>query len=162
MTWFDFGVLGILVVSVGVSLLRGLAREMVSLCVWVGGFVLAIYFGGYLARYLPQNYGPLLPGLMGFLIVFGGTLLVGWLVGMALTSAVRASGLAPADRALGVLFGLVRGLLVVLIVVFLGGLTPFPREAFWRDAFLSGPFETAVLALRPHLPASLQKDLKYR
>jgi membrane protein required for colicin V production len=52
--------------------------------------------------------------------------------------------------------------MIVLVVVFLGGLTPLPREPFWRDALLSGPFETGVLALRPYLPASLRADLKYR
>jgi len=81
---------------------------------------------------------------------------------MALSSAVRASGLAPADRALGLLFGVVRGLLVVLVIVLLAGLTPLPRERFWRDAFLSGPFESVALALRPHLPARLGQHLKYR
>jgi len=45
MTWFDFGVLVVLVVSVAISLLHGLAREMVSLGVWVGGFILATLFG---------------------------------------------------------------------------------------------------------------------
>jgi membrane protein required for colicin V production len=88
-------------------------------------------------------------------------LLVGWIVNMALSSAVRASGLAPADRALGSLFGLVRGLVFVLAIVLLGGLTPLPRQPFWRDALLSGPFETAALALRPYLPARLGQHLKY-
>jgi membrane protein required for colicin V production len=162
MTWFDFGVLGILVVSVAISLLRGLAREMVSLGVWVGGFILAMFFGSSVAGYLPQTLGPLVSQLVGFLIVFGLVLVIGWIVSMALSSAVRAAGLAPADRALGFLFGLVRGLLIVLVVVLLAGLTPLPREPFWRDAFLSGPFETAALALRPYLPAGLGKNLKYR
>src|SRR5690349_21966502 len=101
MTLFDFGVLGILVVSVAISLLRGLAREMVSLGVWVGGFILATYFGGYVAAYLPQGLQPLWSALIGFLIIFALVLVIGWIVGMALSSAVRASGLAPADRALG-------------------------------------------------------------
>jgi membrane protein required for colicin V production len=162
MTLFDLGVLGILVVSIAISLLRGLSREMVSLGVWVGGFVLATYFGSYVAGLLPQSLQPLWAALIGFLIIFGVVLLAGWIVAMALSSAVRASGLAPADRALGSLFGLVRGLLVVLVVVLLAGLTPLPREPFWRDAFLSGPFETAALALRPHLPARLGQHLKYR
>jgi membrane protein required for colicin V production len=162
MTLFDIGVLGILVVSVAISLLRGLSREMVSLGVWVGGFVLATYFGSYVAGFMPQSLQPLWAALIGFLIIFGVVLLAGWIVGMALSSAVRASGLAPADRAMGSLFGLVRGLLVVLVIVLLAGLTPLPREAFWREAFLSGPFETAALALRPHLPARLGQHLKYR
>jgi membrane protein required for colicin V production len=162
MTLFDFGVLGILVVSIAISLLRGLAREMISLGVWVGGFILATFFGSYVAGYMPESLQPLWSALIGFLIIFGVVLIVGWIAGMALSSAVRASGLAPADRALGSLFGLVRGLLIVLVFVLLAGLTPLPRERFWRDAFLSGPFETVALALKPHLPARLGQHLRYR
>jgi len=162
MTWFDFGVLSVLVVSVAISLLHGLAREMVSLGVWVGGFILSTLFGGQVASLLPQSLSPLMSALMGFLIVFGVVLVIGWIVGLALSSAVRASGLGPADRALGSVFGLVRGLIIVLVVVLLAGLTPLPREAFWREAALSGPFETAALALRPYLPAGLMQRLKYR
>jgi membrane protein required for colicin V production len=162
MTWFDCVVLGVLVVSVAVSLLHGLVREMISLGVWVGGFILATFFGGHVAGYLPQSLSPLLSALMGFLLVFGVVLLIGWIAGMALSSVVRASGLGPADRALGSVFGLVRGLVIVLAVVLLAGLTPLPRESFWRDAFFSGPFETAALAIRPYLPTGLAHRLKYR
>ena len=162
MTWFDFGVFVVLVVSIAISLLHGLAREMISLGVWVGGFILATLFGGHVAGFLPQSLGPLLSALVGFLIVFGVVLVVGWIAGLALSSAVRASGLGPADRALGSVFGLVRGLIIVLVVVLLAGLTPLPREPFWRDAALSGPFETAVLALRPYMPARLAQRVKYR
>ena len=162
MTWFDFGVLSVLVVSVAISLLHGLAREMVSLGVWVGGFILSTRFGGQVTGLLPQSLSPLLSALMGFLIVFGVVLMIGWIVGLALSSAVRASGLGPADRALGSVFGFVRGLIIVLVVVLLAGLTPLPREPFWREAALSGPFETAALALRPYLPAGLMQRLKYR
>ncbi len=49
MTWFDFGVLLILVVSVVLSLFQGLVREMISLGGWVGGFILAMFFGGHVA-----------------------------------------------------------------------------------------------------------------
>ena len=101
-------------------------------------------------------------GVLIVLVVFGVVLIVGWIVGLALSSAVRASGLGPADRALGSVFGLVRGLIIVLVVVLLAGLTPLPREAFWREAALSGPFETAALALRPYLPAGLAQRMKYR
>jgi membrane protein required for colicin V production len=75
---------------------------------------------------------------------------------------VRASGLGPADRALGGVFGLVRGLIIVLVIVLLAGLTPLPREPFWRGALLSGPFETAALTLRPYLPEGLSRRLRYR
>src|SRR6266536_1039099 len=154
MTWFDFGVLIVLVVSVVISLFHGLVREMISLGGWVGGFILAMFFGGKVAGLLPQSLSPLMSGLIGFLLVFAGVL--------AISSAVRASGLAPADRALGGVFGFVRGLIIVLVVVVLAGLTPLPREPFWHEALLSGPFEAAAQALRPYLPEGLARRLRYR
>lgn len=162
MTWFDFGFLVVLFVSVVISLFQGLVREMVSLGGWVGGFILATVFGGKIALLLPQSLGPFMSALIGFLLVFVGVLAVAWLVGLVMTSAVRASGLAPADRALGAVFGIVRGLIIVLVVVVLAGLTPLPREPFWRDALLSGPFETVAMALRPYLPEGLASRMKYR
>ena len=162
MTWFDFGVLMVLVVSVVLSLFQGLVREMISLGGWVGGFILAMFFGGSVAGLLPQSLSPLMSALIGFLLVFAGVLAIAWIAGLALSSAVRASGLAPADRALGGVFGLVRGLIIVLVAVVLAGLTPLPREPLWREALLSGPFETAALTLRPYLPDGLARRLRYR
>jgi len=52
-------------------------------------------FSEPVAGFLPQSLGPLLAALTGFLIVFGVVLIVGWIVGLALSSAVRASGLGP-------------------------------------------------------------------
>ena len=161
MTWFDFGFLLVLFVSVVISLFQGLVREMVSLGGWVGGFILATVFGGKVAVLLPQSLGPFMSALIGFLLIFIGVLAIAWIVGLVMTSAVRAAGLAPADRALGVVFGIVRGLIIVLVVVVLSGLTPLPREPFWRDALLSGPFETVAMALRPYLPEGLATRMKY-
>jgi membrane protein required for colicin V production len=162
MTWFDFGVFIVLGVSVVISLFHGLVREMISLGGWVGGFVLATLFGGQVAGLMPQSLSPTLGALIGFLLVFIAVLAISWIVGLVLSSAVRASGLAPADRALGAIFGLARGLIIVLVVVLVSGLTPLPREPFWRDAVLSGPFESAALALRPLMPEGFAQRLKYR
>jgi membrane protein required for colicin V production len=162
MTWFDFGFLLVLFVSVVISLFQGLVREMVSLGGWVGGFILATVFGGKVAVLLPLSLGLFMSALIGFLLVFIGVLAIAWIVGLVMTSAVRAAGLAPADRALGAVFGIVRGLIIVLVVVVLAGLTPLPREPFWRDALLSGPFETTAMALRPYLPEGLASRIKYR
>src|SRR2546428_13091145 len=99
MTWFDFGVLMVLVVSVVISLFHGLVREMISLGGWVGGFILAMFFGGKVAGLLPQSLTPLMSGLIGFLLVFAGGPVIAWIAGLALASPGRASGLPPPDRA---------------------------------------------------------------
>ncbi len=162
MTWFDYAVFAVLGFSLLVGVLRGLMRELISLAGWVAAFVLATVFSGDAARWMPESLGPLLGGLLAFLAVFVGVLLVTFFIGLILSMILRAAGLGAADRMLGAAFGFVRGVVIVLVAVMLAGLTPLPREAFWNQAVLSGPFETAVLALKPFLPDGLAQRLRYR
>jgi len=162
MTWFDYGVIAVLAVSLLIGLIHGLAREIVSLIGWVAAFVLATAFGPEMAGLMPHSLGPLLGGLLGYGVAFVGILLVSGLIGLILSLLLRAAGLGLADRSLGAVFGLGRGAVIILVLVLLGGLTPLPREPFWRDAALSGPLETAALALRPYLPDGVGQKLKYR
>ena len=162
MAWFDYGVLTVLGLSLLLGALRGLVREMVSLAGWIAAFILATAFSGIVAVQMPESLGPLLSGLLSFLLIFVGVLLVSGMVGLVLSLLVRAVGLGFPDRLLGAAFGVVRGVAIVLLAVLLAGLTPLPREPFWRQAVLSGPFETVALALGPYLPEGVAQRLKYR
>ena len=66
------------------------------------------------------------------------------------------------DRALGVLFGAVRGGVIVLALVALGGMLSLSRETWWSGAYLSAPLETAVLACKPWLPQEVAKRIRFR
>jgi len=162
MTWFDYAVFAVLGFSLVIGVLRGLTRELISLAGWVAAFVLATLFSGEAARWMPESLGPLLAGLLAFLAVFVGVLLVTFFIGLILSMLLRAAGLGVADHMLGALFGLLRGVVIVLVAVMLAGLTPLPREASWKQAVLSGPIETAVLALKPFLPEGVAERLRYR
>jgi len=161
MTWFDYAVLAVLGLSLLWSLLHGFVRELVSVAGWVAAFVLAMTFTQAIARLLPASLGPFLAGLLAFLAIFIGVWLLSGLVGMILSRVVKAAGLGWADRMLGALFGLVRGVIIVLVAVMLGGLTPLPREPFWRDAMLSGPLETAVVLVKRSLPDGLAERMRF-
>jgi membrane protein required for colicin V production len=162
MEWFDYGALGVLGLSLLLGALRGLMREIVSLAGWIAAFVLATAFSGIVAVQMPENLGPLISGLLAFLLIFVGVLVLSGIVGLVLSLLVRAAGLGIVDRLLGAAFGIVRGIAIVLLAVLLGGLTPLPHEPFWRQAVLSGPFETVALALRPYLPEGVAQRLNYR
>ena len=162
MAWFDYGVLSVLGLSLLVGAFRGLMREMVSLAGWVGAFVLATVFSGIVAVHMPTSLGPLFSGVLAFLLIFIGVLVASGLVGLVLSLLVRAAGLGFLDRMLGAVFGVLRGVVIILLVVLLAGLTPLPGEPFWKLAVLSGPFETAALALRPYLPEGVAQRLKFR
>jgi membrane protein required for colicin V production len=162
MAWFDYGVLAVLGLSLVLGAFRGIMREMVSLAGWIAAFILATAFSGIVAEKMPESLGPLLSGLLAFALIFIGVLVVSGIVGLVLARLVRAAGLGFLDRLLGATFGVVRGVAIVLLAILLAGLTPLPREPFWRQAVLSGPFETVALALKPYLPEGVAQRLKYR
>ena len=162
MTGFDYAVLSVLGASFVIGLIRGLIKELVNLAGWAAAFVLSSMFGGPVAKMMPESLGPMLSSLLAYLAIFIGTLLVASLIAMLLSLLAKSAGLGATNRSLGAVFGALRGLLVLLALVLLGGLTPLPKEPFWRDAMFSGPIETAVVAIRPWLPEGLAQRVKYR
>jgi membrane protein required for colicin V production len=161
-TGFDYAVLAILAFSLLVGVLRGFVRELLMLLGWVAAFVLATAFSSEVARYMPQSTGPFLGQILAYVAIFACVLLFAGIAGLLLSALTKSAGLGWTDRSLGACFGIVRGTLVVLALVLVGGFTPLPQEAFWKNAVLSGPFETVVIALRPYLPEDMARRIRYR
>jgi len=162
MTWFDYAVLAIVGLSVLLAVLRGVVREIAALAGWAAALILSGLFAQELAQWLPIALSAVLKVVIAYLVIFLGVLLVSGLSGLLLARLFRAAGLGFADRAVGALFGLVRGALIVFVGAMLAGLTSLPKELFWREAVLSGPIETAVLAAKPALPRDLAQRIRYR
>jgi len=162
MTWFDYAVLAIVGLSVLLAVLRGVVREIAALAGWAAALILSGMFAQELAQWLPIALSAVLKVVIAYLVIFLGVLLVSGLSGLLLARLFRAAGLGFADRAVGALFGLVRGALIVFVGAMLAGLTSLPKELFWREAVLSGPIETAVLTAKPALPKDLAQRIRYR
>jgi membrane protein required for colicin V production len=162
MTWFDYAVLAVLAVSVLIGIWRGLVREAFSLAGWVAACVAALAFGPEAGQLLPPSFAtPFARGVIAGTVIFLVVLIVFGFAGLLVAKTLRLAGLGLADRTLGGVFGFARGALISLLVVLAAGLTTLPREPFWRQATLSGPLETAVVALKPYLPASLAARVRY-
>jgi membrane protein required for colicin V production len=162
MTAFDYVVLAIVVASVVVSTLRGLVREVLSLVAWLAAFVIANRYGTDLAELLPQVVpAGTLRLVAGFAILFVGTLLFSSLVNVAIAHIISALGLKVVDRGLGGLFGLARGVLIVMTLMILAGLTDLPKQPVWRDALLSGLAESAVRTFKPWLPDDWARHVNF-
>jgi membrane protein required for colicin V production len=73
---------------------------------------------------------------------------------------IEASGLSLADRGLGGLFGLARGVVIVLAAVILCSMTAIPQQPFWKDALLSPLAEAGARTLKPFLPAALAQHVR--
>jgi len=161
-TIFDYVVLFVLAASVIISTLRGLVKEILSLVSWIVAFVLANAYGARLAPLLPGVIpGEVVRLIVAFVAVFIGARILMGLLTMAIDGVVKATGLSLADRGLGGLFGLARGLVIVLSGVILAGMTDLPKQAFWRNALLSPLCESGARTVKPFLPAALARHVQF-
>jgi membrane protein required for colicin V production len=161
-TLFDYLVLFVLAASIIVSLLRGVVKELLSLLSWVAAFVVANAYSAALARMLPA----VIPGeavrlIVAFVALFIGARILMGLLSMAIDAVVTASGLGLVNRGLGGLFGLGRGIVIVLAGMILAGMTSIPQQAFWREARLRPLAESAARTVKPYLPAALAQHVHY-
>ncbi|RDK05803.1 CvpA family protein [Cupriavidus lacunae] len=161
-TFFDYAVVFILLASGLLGVLRGLVREVLSLIGWVVAFWVAFRYGATAAGWMPESMpgGELARHALGFVVLLIGTVLGASLAGMVVGQLLESTGLKPADRGLGLMFGLLRGVLLVMVMVTLASLTKLPEEAFWRDAVSRPYVMQAMESLKPWLPPELAKYVK--
>lgn len=162
MTIFDYLVLFVLICSVIISTLRGLVKEILSLLSWIAAFIVANAYGEALAPLLPD----MIPGattrlIVAFIALFIGVRILMGLLSMALDALIKATGLTLVDRGLGGLFGLARGIVIVLAAVLLCGVTAIPQQAFWKNALLSPLAETAAHTIKPFLPGDFAQRIRF-
>ncbi len=163
MTGFDHAVLAVIALSSVFGLWRGVVSEVLGLVAWVAAFFAARAWSQAAAEMLSPWLGePAWRAAAGFVAVFMATLLVFALARFLLSRLLRAVGLGLADRFLGAMFGVLRGVLMALAVVLVCGLSDLPRQPWWREAWLAPPMETAVLAARPWLPRTVAQRIRYR
>jgi membrane protein required for colicin V production len=161
-TIFDYIVLFILISSVIISTMRGLVKEILSLVGWVAAFVVANAFGAKLAPMLPSVIpGESLRLIVAFIALFLGVRVLMGLLALAIGALIEATGLSLADRGLGGLFGLGRGIVIVLAGVILCGMTSIPQQDFWKNALLSPMAETGARTVKPFLPAAFAQHVQF-
>ena len=164
MTAFDYVVVAIVAASVLLGVWRGVVGEVIALVAWVLAFFAAKWWGDEVARVVFAGVitDPALRIVAAWVAVFVVVLLLMALLRLAVRGLLKALGLSPTDRLLGVIFGLARGLLIVLVLVAVGGMLSMAKERWWSDAYFSAPLETAVLAGKPWLPPEVAKRIRFR
>lgn len=162
MTGFDFVLLAILAISVVLGLLRGLLKEVLSLVAYASAFLAAIWWGPTVSDWFAQWISqPFVSMALAYLGVFIAVLLSIGFINMALSALLSKTGLTPADHGLGAMFGLLRGVLFVLILVILAGYTPLPEEPWWKNAMFSKQVVGVVQQIKLRLPPPVNDWLPY-
>lgn len=153
MIWFDFVILGIIAISVVVGVIRGFVREALSLVSWVISFWVAMAASPTVAEFLGDYIAmPAARRVVAFVTLFLATLLVGGTVNTLIVRFVRWTGLGSGDRLIGLLFGVGRGVLLVVVLVLVLGYTPLVEEPWWQQSLLAGYCQTIAAWLTQWVP----------
>lgn len=161
MTIFDYIVIGVVCLSLLFGLWRGVVGEVIALIAWIAGILAAVEYGSQAGELFTGIADPAIRALAGCVLMFVGVLLAMAVVRIAVRSMVKALGLSVSDRILGMCFGLVRGLIVTMVLVGLGGMTAAPKQPWWTEAMFAQPLETAVLVAKQWLPDDLAKRIRF-
>lgn len=164
LNWVDIVILVIFLASVLAGLIRGFVKEIISLVTWIAAFIIAMMFSSKLAAWFTsmpsvqsmmtsasssiganaeQSVSYIAIGI-SFLILFIGTLIVGSIISMIITRAVEGVGIGFVNRLLGGVFGLARGFLIVVVVIFLVQLTSAAQQTWWAQSQFVNSFQPAV------------------
>lgn len=162
MTAFDYVVSGIFLVSIVLSIIRGFVREALSVAGWVVAFIVAGAYASFFEKFLPVEItGETLRISIAFVLAFLSVLLITALATMSLSVLIKGIGLGFIDRLLGSVFGFIRALAIVMLLVLIAGLTTIPNQVFWQQAALSRPLEAIAMQVLPWLPNDLSKRISY-
>jgi membrane protein required for colicin V production len=160
MTGFDFVVIGILLLSALLGLWRGLIHELMAMLGWPLAFVLSKLFAGNIAPLLPlKQEAARIAG--AYALVFIAALIVWAVLTALLAKLLKAAGSGWMDRVLGGLFGVLRGGMLLLVLVWMVGLTNYFEQPFWHDALTSKTLEEAALLTKSWLPDSIAQRIHY-
>jgi membrane protein required for colicin V production len=110
------GVIGVVLVSAILSLMRGFTREVLAIGSWVAAAAAAYYFHPYVMPYLDHYIKkPVVLEAVSAAVVFFATLIVVSLFTVRLSDAILDSKIGALDRSLGFVFGAVRGFLLAVV-----------------------------------------------
>ncbi len=150
----------VLLASLLLGAWRGLIFEVLSLVTWAAAFILAQWFAPDVAHVLPiSGAGEAVRYAAGFVLVFVAAVFAGGLVAVLVKKLISAAGLAPADRMLGAVFGLVRGVVVLLALTVVVAMTPLKKSVWWTESIGAGVLGAALKGLKPVLPQEFGKYL---
>jgi len=162
MSMLDIIVVLVLILTVVRGLMRGMVDTLFSLAAWILAFLAGKWGALLVAPLLPVGIeSPAIRYFAGFAVVFLVVLIGVLLLGHALATLVKAAGLGSADKVLGGVLGLAKGLVILAGLTLAAGLTSLPRTEFWKQARLSDSLQAMALAALPLLPADVAKYVRF-
>jgi membrane protein required for colicin V production len=162
MNGFDFALIAIVALSTLFAFARGIVRELIALAAWVVALVAAFVYAGSVATWFSSlDMSTVAKHMLAFALILIAVLVAGALVARMLSGAVKAIGLGFVDRLLGAVFGVARGLAVVVLFALVAGVTTLPKQDWWQNSLLGRSLAEAALGFKPYLPRAWAERLDF-
>ncbi len=162
-TLLDIALIGVMLISGLLAMVRGFMREVLAITAWIVAAGVTLYAYGKL---VPAATAYFNSTIIAKVAVIGGVFLVTLLavsvVTIRISDMVLDSRVGALDRTLGFLFGLARGLIIVVVAfAFFDWLVPAKAQPTWISEAKSKDFLTNMAEklrdLSPDLEALYQK-----
>ena len=163
MIWIDYAIIGLLATALIIGLLRGFILEVFSLAFWVLATGIGLSFSREFSVFLDSSINqPTSKIAASFALLFLLTLVVGTLIRLLLGASLNNPQLSFIARLGGMIVGAVHGMVAMVIIVMLAGLTPMPNDPWWAESVVLPPFQQCAVWLRDHIPSELAAYVRYR
>jgi membrane protein required for colicin V production len=161
----DYFVLFTFGLSMLAGFMRGLLKEIISVITWIAAGIMATMFSGKLASTFSgvtstaaesaQAAFTNATGIaaqpismfaiaVSFIGIFIATMIAGYIISTIVTGVVQGTGAGLMNRLGGALFGGVRGFIIVIVLMFIGGLTPLSEQVAWQQSRFVNNFRPLV------------------
>ncbi len=156
----DILIVTVIGVSALISLVRGFVKEALSVAGWIAAVWVSASYASVIADLLVAYISPPeLRFIAGFALLFVASLFMAGMLNFLVGQLVRKSGLSGTDRAVGMVFGIARGGVLVGVLVLLASLTTLPQGVWWRESLLVSHFEDMAIWMRGELPVEVRNHL---
>ena len=136
MNWVDASILIVTGLSFTFGIWRGLVKEVLSLVTWLLALLVARSYSEVVAETLFNSFDNLtMRYVTAFALIFIGVMMLGTFVNFLMSKLLIFTGLRFVDRILGGLFGIARGVLIVVVGLFFSSFFLSQGE-YWQNSKL--------------------------
>ena len=154
----DIIILGLITISVVTGLFRGFVKELLALGIWIVALWGAGHFASFGSEYLkPWINQQELRTLASFVVIMISILIIGGLCSSLLSFLISRSGLSGTDRLLGMVFGFLRAVFIISLLIVVAKLSGFPEKKYTASSKLYAEFTPVVNWMASFAPAWLEK-----